>query len=120
MLAALIAVVITLGLLASVAWYGYTKLVAATDLVEHTNAVLITLEEVTSDMAQAEAAQRGYFLLRTPNFLNEREQALDAARASIQIIEQFTADKLVQSRRIDLLKDFWHSALPQPSQRREF
>ncbi|MEO8599567.1 MAG: CHASE3 domain-containing protein [bacterium] len=105
MVAAFVAVVIALGLMASVAWYANTKLVAAKDLVAHTNEVLTTLEKITSEMAKAEAAQRGYFLLHTPRFLEEREQALGAVRACIRSIEQLTADNVVQRRRIDLLKD---------------
>lgn len=106
MMTAFVAVVIVLGLLASVARYGNTKLVAATDLVDHTNAVLTTLEKITSEMAQAETAQRGYFLLRTPHFLDDREQALDAARSGIRAIEQLISDDVLQRRRIDLLKEF--------------
>lgn len=97
---AFVAVAIALGLLASVAWYGDKKLLAATDLVAHTLEVLTTLEKITSHIAQAEAAQRGYLLLQSPNFLTERDQALDAAHVDILAIEQMTADSLSQRRRI--------------------
>lgn len=98
------AVVIGLGLLVSVAWYTNNKLVEATNMVSHSLVVLTTLEKITSDMAQAESAQRGYLLLQLPRLLVERDRKRDAAHAGIRLIEQLIADESEQRRHIDLLK----------------
>jgi signal transduction histidine kinase len=96
-------VVTVLALLTSVSWYANGKLVEAADWVAHTLKVLTTLEQIKSNLAEAESAQRGYFMQRSPGFLIERERALDAARSDVAAIKILTQDNPLQSDRIDLL-----------------
>ena len=97
-------VVIALALLTSVSWYANGKLVEASDWVAHTLKVLTSLEKIKSNLAEAESAQRGYFLQRSPAFLVEAEQALDAARSDIAAIKILTQDNALQYNRIDSLR----------------
>ena len=100
-----ISVISVFCLLIALSWYTNKKLTDATDWIAHTLEVLTTLEQINSHLAQAESAQRGYFIQATPKFLIEREHSLDEARSGIVKIKQLTADNFIQKNRIDLLKE---------------
>lgn len=100
----LVSAVAVLTLLTSVSWYANNKLMEATGWVAHTLTVLTTLEQINSKLAEAESAQLGYFLQRLPDFLVERELALDAAYADTVAIKILTQDNVSQRDRVDLLK----------------
>ena len=100
-----ISVISVFCLLIALSWYTNKKLTDATDWISHTLEVLTTLEQINSHLAQAESAQRGYFIQATPKFLIEREHSLDEARSGIVKIKQLTADNFIQKNRIDLLKE---------------
>jgi CHASE3 domain sensor protein len=76
-------------------------------MVAHTLEVLTALEHIKSNMAQAESAQRGYFLQPQPSFLREREQALDDVRDGILAIQRLTSDNPDQSARIVTLRELF-------------
>ncbi|MEB0136511.1 response regulator [Actimicrobium sp. CCC2.4] len=97
-------VMTSLGLLGASSWHADKQLASATGLVAHTLEVLTTLEQIKSHMAQAESAQRGYFLQQQPSFLSDREAALDAVWAGIVTIERLTRDNPAQGERITNLR----------------
>ena len=107
MIAALVAAALLLGLLTGATWYASKKLTEATRGVVHTLEVLNTLEQIKGRLAQAESAQRGYFLQAAPALLQERDNALDAAAAGILAIELLTVDNAAQGRRIVRLRDLF-------------
>ncbi|NDP58628.1 MAG: response regulator [Oxalobacteraceae bacterium] len=97
-------VMTSLGLLSASTWQADKQLASATGLVAHTLEVLTTLEQIKSHMAQAESAQRGYFLQQQPSFLHDREAALDAVWAGIVTIERLARDNPAQGERITNLR----------------
>ncbi len=96
-----------LALLSATSWYADKRLEDATGMVAHTLEVLSTLEHIKSNMAQAESAQRGYFLQAQPSFLRERERALDGVRYGILAIQQLTRDNPGQGARIAALRELF-------------
>ncbi|MFT5535352.1 MAG: signal transduction histidine kinase/CheY-like chemotaxis protein [Burkholderiaceae bacterium] len=98
-----------LALLSATSWYADKRLDSATNMVAHTLEVLTSLEHIKSNMAQAESAQRGYFLQRQPSFLREREQALDGAREAFLTIQRLTRDNPAQILRIIALRDLFRA-----------
>ena len=96
-----------LALLSATSWYADKRLSAATSLVAHTLDVLTTLEGIKSGMAQAESAQRGYFLQRQTSFLRDRENALYAVRDGIARIQQLTSDNPDQGQRVLALRELF-------------
>jgi signal transduction histidine kinase/DNA-binding response OmpR family regulator len=96
-----------LALLSATSWYADKRLAGATGMVAHTLEVLTALEHIKSNMAQAESAQRGYFLQPQPSFLREREQALNDVRDGIIAIQRLTSDNPDQSTRIVTLRELF-------------
>ena len=101
----LITAVLLIGLLATLSLYMETKLITATKWVGHTHQVLSTIEKFQNNLIRAESAQRGYFVLHVPSFLNERESALTMARVDIKEIEALTRDNIKQINALSMLKD---------------
>ena len=94
-------------LLSATSWYADKRLTGATGMVAHTLEVLSALESIKSNMAQAESAQRGYFLQAQPSFLREREQALDGVRSGILSIQRLTSDNPGQGARLIALRELF-------------
>ncbi len=73
-------------------------------LVDHTNTVIIKLENVMSILKDGETGQRGYLLSGKAEFLEPYTGALGKANSLIDEIGQMTSDNPAQQRSIEQLK----------------
>ena len=72
--------------------------------VDHTHEVRTTLAELTTQLARAEGAMRGYVISRDDGFLELYRAALDQGRRSFDAVRSLTADNPAQQRRLDELR----------------
>src|SRR5690349_16284946 len=84
-------------IVSSVASYTSIRaLLESARLVDHTQLVLIRLEEVISYLKDAETRQRGYLLTSDEAILEPYRGAADSARISIQRVKELTTDNNAQ------------------------
>ncbi|MXV15743.1 CHASE3 domain-containing protein [Hufsiella ginkgonis] len=81
------------------------KLLDTTRWVDHTNVVIINLEDVVSSMKDAETGQRGYLLTNDPDFLEPYTGAKERAKAAFDSVQFLTRDNPRQQLACDTLLD---------------
>ena len=72
--------------------------------VAHTDHVLDKLDEVLSDLRDAETGQRGYIITGDQSYLKPYQSALTAVRQHLNDVRNLTADNLSQQQRLDTLE----------------
>src|SRR5205807_9001259 len=72
--------------------------------VTHTHIVLETLQEVLTDVTQAETGQRGYILTGEEKYLDLYKAGLDQMRREMKQLRKLTADNPRQQDAITLLE----------------
>jgi CHASE3 domain sensor protein len=72
--------------------------------VEHTHEVRTSLGELTTQLARAEGAMRGYVISKDDGFLELYRAALDGEKRSFDAVRSLTADNPAQQRRLDALR----------------
>jgi len=91
--------------IASVAAYkSADRLQQATAIELHTKAVIVKLEEVLSQIKDAETGQRGYLLTGEEIYLTPYYKALPKVSQEIQDLEKLTSDNSYQQQEIKILK----------------
>ncbi len=90
------AAVLILAMLAGIAWHSMMKSLEISTWENHSNAVLISAEKISSSMALAIAAHRGYLIGGGPESLLQREAALEALHATLDNLTELTQDDLEQ------------------------
>jgi PAS domain S-box-containing protein len=79
--------------------------------VDHTDVVLARVNDLARLQLERESALRGYFLARTPSFLQAYEVSDRAVTPAVDVLERLVADNPVQLegvRRIRQLASEWH------------
>ncbi|RDC61998.1 sensor histidine kinase [Adhaeribacter pallidiroseus] len=84
--------------------YSLNRLVSKANWVEHTNQVLLRLENILSILKDAEVGQRGYLLTNNPEFLNPYNGSYQQVLQSYQQTRTLTRDNLSQQKRLDTLR----------------
>jgi len=82
-----------------------SNLIKSTELVKHSDEVILTTEGVISTLKDAETGQRGYLLTGNKIFLQPYYGATDTAMAALNRIEVQTKDNLVQQKNVAELKN---------------
>ena len=96
----------TLLLLLSLAasFYSIQKLIQNSELVNHTNQVLIESENIISYMKDAETGQRGYLVTLDPDFLQPYNGSYERVKTSYEQVRKLTADNPAQRKNLDAVK----------------
>lgn len=74
-------------------------------LVEHTHLVIKQINEVVSDVKDAESAQRGYLITSDESFLQAHHDMVVELPRQINKLRDLTRDNSEQQKSIDLLQD---------------
>ena len=109
-IAALSAVAILVLALGGFAWNFAQEAIRAAEFVNHTQHVIAEIAQMRSNLEQAEASQRGYMISRRPDFITERDEALDRFDTGLRDVTRQTIDnpsqqdRLVELRRVMLAR----------------
>lgn len=95
-------VLLTISAIAS--FISIRNLLANTELVNHTNDVIKSLEEVMLNLKEAEAGQRGYLLTGNERFLSSYKAANQNVQTSIDNVQNITLDNSEQQSSLVNLK----------------
>jgi len=94
-------------------YYSTQKLISNSQLVNHTNQVLIEAENIISYMKDAETGQRGYLLTRDETFLQPYIGAQEKVNASYDNIRELTSDNAAQQASLDAAKTLYEAKFTQ-------
>jgi signal transduction histidine kinase len=98
---------VTLAILMGVMAYARARVVAvdtATEWVDHTHRVIETVAAVRTQIADAQAGQRGYLLTGEPGHLAPYRATVRGVDTSLAQLRALTADNVAQLRRVDTLR----------------
>ncbi|BAZ53993.1 multi-sensor hybrid histidine kinase [Nostoc sp. NIES-4103] len=108
-----VAVLTTIGLIS----YQNTNELIKTSLREkHTFQVLSQLEELSSQVTNAETGQRGYIITGEQRYLEPLQAAIQVIEPKIKEIRQLTADNPNQQRQVDILEPLVNKKLAELQQ----
>ncbi|OJV12956.1 MAG: histidine kinase [Dyadobacter sp. 50-39] len=94
-------------------YYSTQKLINNSELVNHTNEVLIQAEAIISHMKDAETGQRGYLITTDPQFLQPYEGAYQKTTDSYNNLVDLTADNPVQQKNLREVKALYEAKFGQ-------
>lgn len=104
-------ILLVLSLFAS--FYSTQKLIKNSELVNHTNEVLIEAENIISFMKDAETGQRGFLLTMDPTFLAPYNGAYEKTTAAYHKITALTIDNPVQQKYLADVKNLYQAKFDQ-------
>lgn len=81
------------------------NLIKSTELVKHSDEVILTTEGVISTLKDAETGQRGYLLTGNKTFLQPYYGSTDTAMEALKRIEAQTKDNVIQQKNVDELRN---------------
>lgn len=90
--------------ISAVSYTFITNLLESSDLVDHSNEVILKLEKVMSVMKDAETSQRGYILTDQDDFLIPFKGAHQSASNLLNQVQQLTASNLYQQHYLLMAK----------------
>ncbi|GGH23805.1 histidine kinase [Dyadobacter endophyticus] len=94
-------------------YYSTQKLINNSELVNHTNAVLIEAEAIISHMKDAETGQRGFLITSEPQFLEPYEGAYEKTTNSYNNLVELTADNPLQQKNLREIKALYEAKFGQ-------
>jgi signal transduction histidine kinase/DNA-binding response OmpR family regulator/CHASE3 domain sensor protein len=94
-------------------YYSNSQLIDSSELVNHTNEVIINAESVISTLKDAESGQRGYIISNDPQFLEPYKGVKDRVGALVDEVAKLTSDNPVQQKYIDALRPLIDQRLTQ-------
>ncbi|WP_428657316.1 response regulator [Runella sp.] len=94
-------------------FYSTQKLIANSELVNHTNEVLIEAENIISFMKDAETGQRGFLITEDPTFLEPYNGAYEKTSVSYHKITALTIDNPVQQKYLEEIKKLYQAKFDQ-------
>ena len=100
-------VLLVLSLFAS--FYSTQKLILNSQLVNHTNQVLIEAENIISYMKDAETGQRGFLVTLDPQFLQPYNGSYEKTAASYNTLILLTSDNPAQQKNLEEAKKLYES-----------
>ncbi|MBE9462521.1 response regulator [Dyadobacter subterraneus] len=104
-------VLLVLSLFAS--FYSTQKLILNSQLVNHTNQVLIEAENIISYIKDAETGQRGFLVTLDPQFLQPYNGSYEKVSASYNTLILLTSDNPVQQKNLETAKSLYESKFMQ-------
>ena len=105
----------TLLLLISLAasFYSTQRLISNSQMVNHTNQVLLAAENIISSMKDAETGQRGYLVTLDPFFLQPYNGSYEKVTSSYNQLLSLTTDNLIQQRNLAEVKRLYERKFAQ-------
>jgi PAS domain S-box-containing protein len=94
----------TLILLTALLFYNYNLLLKRADWVDHTNKVLLHLENILSVLKDAETGQRGYLITHDPDYLEPYIGSYHKVFETYNEVRSLTIDNPKQQSRMDTLR----------------
>ncbi|GAB4024366.1 response regulator [Spirosoma koreense] len=94
-------------------FYSIQKLISNSELVNHTNQVLIEAENIISAMKDAETGQRGYLVTLDPLFLQPYNGSFEKVTGSYAHLRQLTHDNPAQEKNLDRVKALYEAKFTQ-------
>ncbi|MCF0069188.1 response regulator [Dyadobacter sp. CY261] len=94
-------------------YYSTQKLINNSELVNHTNEVLIEAEAIISHMKDAETGQRGFLITTEAQFLEPYEGAYEKTTESYNNLLELTADNPVQQKNLREVKALYEAKFGQ-------
>ncbi|MCE7068500.1 response regulator [Dyadobacter sp. CY326] len=94
-------------------YYSTQKLINNSELVNHTNQVLIEAESIISYVKDAETGQRGYLITSEPSFLQPYENAYQKTTNSYNNLTETTADSPIQQKNLREVKALYEAKFGQ-------
>jgi len=94
-------------------FYSTQKLIKNSELVNHTNEVLIEAENIISFMKDAETGQRGFLLTMDPAFLTPYTGAYVKTATSYHKISALTIDNPIQQKYLTDVKNLYQAKFDQ-------
>ncbi|MBL7717225.1 MAG: response regulator [Flavipsychrobacter sp.] len=85
-------------------YYSNSQLINSTELVNHTNEIIITSDSMLGLVRDAQSGQRGFIISNDPAYLDSYRGAEEKTLAVIDRLEHFTADNPKQQSNIDALR----------------
>jgi len=104
-------ILLILSLIAS--FYSTQKLIKNSQLVNHTNQVLIEAENIISYMKDAETGQRGFLVTQDPSFLQPYNGSYGKISASYLSLLELTSDNPVQQKSLAEMKRLYEAKFTQ-------
>ncbi len=90
---------------AILSFYSIKELITQSEWVNHTNAVIIGLENLFSTIRDSEAHQRGYLLTKQEYYLENYKGSFESSIKSINELRELTRDNMQQQVNLDSLED---------------
>lgn len=94
-------------------YYSIQKLISNSQLVNHTNQVLIEAENIISYMKDAETGQRGFLITLDPSFLDPYNGSFVKVQNSYKALADLTADNETQQRNLNEVKSLYEGKFAQ-------
>ncbi|MCE6987843.1 response regulator [Dyadobacter sp. CY323] len=94
-------------------YYSAQKLINNSELVNHTNEVLIEAESIMSYMKDAETGQRGFLITADPAFLDPYNNAYSKTTTSFNNLSMLTADNPAQQKYLREIKALYEAKFGQ-------
>ncbi|MCE7060096.1 response regulator [Dyadobacter sp. CY343] len=94
-------------------YYSTQKLINNSELVNHTNEVLLEAEAIISHMKDAETGQRGFLVTHDPEFLTPYNGAYEKTTNSYNRLTELTADNPEQQRYLREVKALYEAKFGQ-------
>ncbi|GGM88772.1 hypothetical protein GCM10010967_21830 [Dyadobacter beijingensis] len=94
-------------------YYSTQKLINNSELVNHTNEVLIEAEAIISHMKDAETGQRGFLITAESQFLEPYEGAYEKTTDSYNNLLELTADNPIQQKNLREVKALYEAKFGQ-------
>lgn len=91
-------------LVTGVAYFNSIKIINSAGGIVHTENVLRTLEEINSQLVDAETGQRGYILTREESYLEPYNEAILKIIENLKYLKELTSDNPVQQKNIEMVE----------------
>jgi signal transduction histidine kinase/CHASE3 domain sensor protein len=95
-----IAITLVFALLGALLWQSAADSIEASNSVAHTHEVIESLQNISSEMSRAEAANHGYLIAGTDDYLKARDEAIHDAYQAVHRTEMLIADSPRQQPRL--------------------
>ncbi len=94
-------------------FYSTQRLIANSQLVNHTNEVLLESENIISHLKDAETGQRGYLITLDTDFLQPYTGAYDKTNRSLNHLKNLTIDNEIQQKNLNEIKRLYDAKFNQ-------
>jgi signal transduction histidine kinase/DNA-binding response OmpR family regulator/CHASE3 domain sensor protein/HAMP domain-containing protein len=94
-------------------YYSTQKLINNSELVNHTNKVLIEAESIISHMKDAETGQRGFLITNDASFLQPYNGAYESTTTSYNNLAEMTIDNPIQQKNLREVKALYEAKFGQ-------